>query len=61
MSENNLISNGIMTIEELCEQLHISRKYAYKFIRENNLKFKQIGRKFYISRKSVEKFLSMEE
>lgn len=60
MTADNAINSGIMTINELCEQLHISRKYAYKFIRENNIKFKQIGRKFYISKKSIEKFLSME-
>ena len=56
----NLVSD-IMTINELCERLHISRKYAYKFIRKNNIDFRQIGKKFYISKKSVEKFLSMEE
>ena len=61
MEENEQIVSGIMTISELCEQLRISRKYAYKFIRDNNIKFKQIGRKFYISKKSIQKFLSMEE
>ncbi|MCM1438751.1 MAG: helix-turn-helix domain-containing protein [Roseburia sp.] len=61
MIENNSIASEIMTIDELCEQLHISRKYAYKFIRENKIKFKQIGRKFYISKKSLEKFLTMED
>ncbi len=61
MIENNLITSDILTIDELCKQLHISRKYAYKFIRENDIKFRQIGRKFYISKKSLEKFLSMED
>lgn len=61
MIENNLIATEIITIDELCALLHISRKYAYKFIRENNIKFKQIGRKFYISKKSLDKFLSMED
>lgn len=61
MNVNVVISTEIITIDELCEQLHISRKYAYKFIRENKIQFRQIGRKFYISKKSLEKFLSMEE
>lgn len=60
MDNLNLNSN-ILTIAELCELLHISRKYAYKFIRDNKIKFMQIGRKFYLSRKAVEKLLSMED
>ncbi|MBD5131797.1 MAG: helix-turn-helix domain-containing protein [Clostridiales bacterium] len=60
MDNLNLNSN-VLTIAELCELLHISRKYAYKFIRDNNIKFMQIGRKFYLSRKAVEKLLSMED
>ena len=51
----------ILDISELCELLHISKKYAYKFIRENNIKFKFIGRKIYISKKSLENFLNMED
>ncbi len=58
--ENNS-TMGVLTIKDLCDKLHISRKYAYKFIRENNMKFMRIGRKFYISEKSVEKLLSMED
>ena len=61
MIEQNSLTSGIMTIAEVCEQLHVSRKYVYKFIRENKIKFKQIGRKFYISKNSLEKYLSMED
>lgn len=60
MEITNLNSN-VLTVAELCEMLHISRKYAYKFIRDNKIKFMQIGRKFYLSRKSIEKVLSMED
>ena len=61
MIEQISLTSGIMTIAEVCEQLHVSRKYVYKFIRENKIKFKQIGRKFYISKNSLEKYLSMED
>lgn len=56
-----LVVIAVIVVAELCELLHISRKYAYKFIRDNNIKFMQIGRKFYLSRKSIEKLLSMED
>ena len=59
--ENTNITSTVLTIAELCEMLHISRKYAYKFVRDNKIKFMQIGRKFYLSRKSIEKLLSMED
>lgn len=59
--ETTNLNSTVLTIAELCEMLHISRKYAYKFIRDNKIKFMQIGRKFYLSRKSVEKLISMED
>ena len=59
--ENTSLNSNVLTIVELCDGLHISRKYAYKFIRDNKIKFMQIGRKFYLSRKSIEKLLSMED
>lgn len=50
----------VLTVVELCELLGISRKYAYQFIRENNIKYIKIGKKFYISKKSVDNILEME-
>ena len=50
----------MLTIPELCEWLDISRKYAYQFIREHNIKYIKVGKKFYILRKSVESVLRME-
>ena len=51
----------MLTIPELCEWLDISKKYAYQFIREHNIKYIKVGKKFYISRKSVESVLRMED
>ena len=51
----------VLTISELCELLEISKKYAYQFIRDNNIKFLRIGKKIYISKKSLEKYLRMED
>ena len=50
----------VLTVVELCELLGISRKYAYQFIRENNIKYIRIGRRFYISKKSLDNILKME-
>lgn len=47
----------MITVLELCKLLGISRKYAYQFIREHNIKYIKIGRKFYVSKKSVEDFV----
>ena len=51
----------VLTISDLCEMLKISKRYAYQFIRQNNIKSLRIGRKIYISKKSLEKYLNMEE
>lgn len=50
----------VLTVVELCELLGISRKYAYQFIRENNIKYIRVGRKFYVSKKSLDNILKME-
>ncbi|MBQ3505161.1 MAG: helix-turn-helix domain-containing protein [Clostridia bacterium] len=49
-----------MTIAELCELLGISKRYAYQFIKENDIKHKKVGKKFFISKKSLEEFMKME-
>lgn len=51
----------VISIVELADLLGISRRYAYTFIRENNIKFRKVGRKFYILRKSLNDFMTMEE
>jgi len=47
----------MLTIKDLCELLEISRYTAYKFIRNNKIKFVQVGNKFLISKSSLSKFL----
>lgn len=50
----------VITIAELCELLGISKRYAYQFIKENDIKHKKVGKKFFISKKSLEEFMKME-
>ena len=57
MAEKNYQQFDVLTIDDLCEIMNISHKYAYEFIRKNNFKFVQVGKKFYISKSSLEKFL----
>ena len=47
----------VLSIKELCAMLHVSRKYAYDFIINNNIKYKLVGKKYFISKKSVLEFL----
>ena len=65
MKEGNAITKltdyDVLTVNELCELLDISKKYAYQFIRDNKIKFIRIGKKIYISNKSLEKYLRMED
>lgn len=53
------IKSEFLTIKELCEQLEISRKYAYQFIKDNKIEYLRIGRKFYVSKKSLKKYLGI--
>ena len=50
----------VITVAELCELFKISKRYAYQFINENDIKHKKVGRKFFISKKYLEKFMKME-
>ena len=47
----------ILTIKELCAFLNISRKFAYDFIINNNIQYKMIGKKYFISKKSILNYL----
>lgn len=49
----------MLTIKDLCELLEISRYTAYKFIRNNKIKYVEIGNKFLISKSSLSKFLGV--
>ena len=51
---------NVLTIKELCEFLNVSSTYAYQFIREKKIKYVKVGRKFYISKKSLDEYMQME-
>ena len=50
----------IITIQELCEMLHIGRDKAYVLLRTGLIKSVRIGRKFIIPKKSVIEFLHID-
>ena len=51
----------VLSIEQLCSHLGISRAYAYKFIRINKIRYIQIGKKYYVNKKSLYNFINMED
>ena len=49
--------NEIITIDELCEILMIGKNLAYRLLSENKIKAFRIGKKWRITKSSVENFL----
>ena len=49
--------NEILTIDELCEILMIGKNLAYRLLSENKIKAFKIGKKWRITKTSVENFL----
>jgi len=50
----------IITIQELCEMLHIGKDKAYVLLRTELIKSVRIGKKFIIPKKSVIEFLQID-
>lgn len=49
--------NEILTIDGLCEILMIGKNLAYRLLTENKIKAFRIGKKWKITKTSVENFL----
>ncbi len=49
--------NEILTIDELCEILMIGKNLAYRLLSENKIKAFRIGKKWKITKTSVENYL----
>ena len=49
--------NEILTIYELCEILMIGKNLAYRLLSENKIKAFRIGKKWKITKTSVENYL----
>lgn len=50
-------TNDIITVEELCELLHIGYNSAYSLLNSGEIKAFKIGRIWKISRLAVEEFI----
>lgn len=64
MINNNIKKNlsqysDVLTINELCEYMNISRNTAYKFLKENNIKYAKVGRVYKISKISLSEYLGV--
>ncbi len=44
----------VITVEQMCEILHIGKFKAYELLKSNTIKCMRIGKKFIIPRASVE-------
>ena len=47
----------VITIDDLCEILHIGKLKAYELLKEQIIKNRRIGKKFIIPRQSVQSFI----
>jgi hypothetical protein len=47
----------VITIDDLCEILHIGKIKAYELLKEQIIKNRRIGKKFIIPRQSVQDFI----
>ena len=48
----------VITIDDLCEILHIGKIKAYELLKEQIIKNRRIGKKFIIPRQSVQDFIN---
>lgn len=51
----------IITIDELCNYLEISRNTAYKFLKKKKIKHAKVGREYKISKSSLAEYLGVKE
>ena len=49
--------SDILTLNELCNILHIGKSTAYKLIRSNEIKSRKIGGKFLIQKQNLIEYL----
>ena len=48
----------LLSVSDLCEELHIGKTTAYKLIRSGALPYSKIGRKILVRRADLETFIS---
>ncbi len=48
----------VVTVDDLCEILHIGRNKAYMMLQSNQIRSKKIGQRYIIPRISVENYLT---
>ena len=48
----------VITIDDLCEILHIGKLKAYELLKAQIIKNRRIGKKFIIPRQSVQNFIN---
>lgn len=48
----------VITIDDLCEILHIGKIKAYELLKTQTIKNRRLGKKFIIPLKSVQKFIN---
>lgn len=47
----------VISVEQLCQMLHISRKTGYDLVRQNILAHRKVGRQYRICKEAVIKFM----
>ena len=52
--------NDVLTVDEVCEILHIGKTNAYKLIKEGQVPSIKVGRQIRISKELLKKYISNE-
>ena len=52
--------NDVLTVDELCEIMHIGKTNAYKLIKEGKVPSIKVGRQIRISKELLKKYISNE-
>ena len=50
--------NDVITVDDLCEILHIGRNKAYLMLQSNQIRNRKIGQRYIIPKISVENYLT---
>lgn len=59
LNPNNLFKNfdDVVTVDDVCQMLHIGRSMAYKLLGDGTIKTIKIGKRFIIPKQSIIDFL----
>ena len=52
--------DDVLTVEQLCEILHIGKRLAYQLLKDGAIPSRRLGRIYRIPKKAIENYLMMQ-